>query len=119
MYWERRPRSRATSREEDQRIIQAAENDPFTNAKAIREELSLEVSAETVRRRLHQAAIHHRVPAKKELLTDAHRAARLAFARQYVGKGMEFWERTIFTDEKSFSSSNHGKIHLWRRNDTR
>lgn len=119
MNLEKRPRSRVTTREEDQRIIQAAENNPFTNARSIREELSLEVSDDTVRRRLHQAGIHHRVSAKKEYLTDAHRAARLAFAQQYVDKGMDFWERTIFTDEKSFSSSNHGKIHLWRRNNTR
>ncbi|KAK3860803.1 hypothetical protein Pcinc_033171 [Petrolisthes cinctipes] len=87
--------------------------------KSIREQLSLEVSADTVRRRLHQEGILHRVPAKNEYLADIHGAARLIFAQQYVEKGMEFWVRTIFTDEKSFSSSNHGKIHLWRRNDTR
>lgn len=82
--------------------------------KSIREHLSLEVSDDTVHRRLD-----YYVPAKKEYLTDAHPASRLAYAQQYVDKGMEFWESTIFTDERSFSSSNHGKIHLWRTNNTR
>ncbi|KAK3883289.1 hypothetical protein Pcinc_012326 [Petrolisthes cinctipes] len=45
----RNPRSRVTSREDDQRILQAAQDDPVNNAKAIREELALAVSATTIR----------------------------------------------------------------------
>ncbi|KAK3888735.1 hypothetical protein Pcinc_007210 [Petrolisthes cinctipes] len=72
----RRPRSRVTSREEDERIIQAAVAQPFINAAAITTDLGLEVSNTTVRRRLHAAGLHHRVPAMKEHLTDVHRNTR-------------------------------------------
>ncbi|KAK3868801.1 hypothetical protein Pcinc_025839 [Petrolisthes cinctipes] len=123
---ERRPRSRVTSREEDERIIQAAVTQPFINAAAITTDLGLEVSNTTVRRRLHAAGVHHRVPAMKEHITDVHRNTsyslfiiRLAFAQEHVTKDIGFWERTVFSDEKTFSSSNHGRIHLWRRDSTR
>lgn len=90
VYSERRPRSPVTSQEEDRRIVQAAEHHPLIDTKAIREELSLDVSAETVRLRLHQAGIHHCMLARTDYLTDAHSADRLTFALQYVGKEMEF-----------------------------
>ncbi|KAK3894632.1 hypothetical protein Pcinc_001610 [Petrolisthes cinctipes] len=83
---ERRPRSRVTTPAQDAAIERAVEDDPFTNAVRIREELQLNTSAETVRRRLHGSGLHHRVPAVKDRLTDQHRAARLAFARRYVEK---------------------------------
>ncbi|KAK3891030.1 hypothetical protein Pcinc_005062 [Petrolisthes cinctipes] len=63
-------------REEDERIIQAAVAQPFINAAAIMTDLGLEVSNTTVRRRLHSAGLHHRVPAMKEHLTDVHRNTR-------------------------------------------
>lgn len=100
-------------------IIAAAEADHHTNAVAIRDSLQLEVSARTVRRRLHEAGIHHRTPALKERLTEQHRAGRLAFAQLYSEQDEDFWRRAIFTDEKSFSSTSHGRQHCWRRNNTR
>ncbi|KAK3889508.1 hypothetical protein Pcinc_006480 [Petrolisthes cinctipes] len=96
------------------------------NDLAITTDLGLEVSNTTVRRRLHAAGLLHRVPAMKEHLTDVHRntsyslfIVRLAFAQEHVTKDIGFWERTVFSDEKTFSSSNHGRIHLWRRDSTR
>ncbi|KAG7163712.1 Transposable element Tcb2 transposase-like 10 [Homarus americanus] len=126
-YLARRPRSRVTTTQEDECIRQAAEENPFTNAVAIRDELQLNVSNETVRRRLHEAGMHHRsgmvmnnqVPASKERLTDQHRAARLAFARQYISEGLDFWSIVLFSGEKTFASTNHGQIHLWGQNNTR
>ena len=104
---------RKTTPAQDARIIAAAAADPHTTAVAITQGLQLDVSVLTVRRRMHQAGIHHRVPAVKEKITDDHRAARLAFAQQYVEQDMEF------TDEKVFRSTCHGKRHCWRPNNTR
>lgn len=110
---------RKTTREQDERILQAAEDNPITNAVKIREELHIDVSNHTVRRRLHEGGLHHRTPAVKEVLSDRHRAMRLHFAQQYVDKDLDFWGRVIFTDEKTFRSTSHGRLHCWRRNDTR
>ncbi|KAK4314977.1 hypothetical protein Pmani_013760 [Petrolisthes manimaculis] len=115
----KRPRPRVTTPEEDVRIRRAPTETRFTTATAIREALNLNVSATTVCRRLHEAGIHHRAPATKERLTAAHRAGRLAFANQYVGHDLDFWSRVVFTDEKTFNSFNHGRLHVWRENNTR
>ena len=111
----RRPRPRLTTPQEDERIRRARTETHFTTAPAITEVLNLQVSATRVGRRLHKAGIYHRVPARKEQLTAAHRAGRLAFANQYVGHNLDFRSRAVFTDEKTFSSFNH----VWRENNTR
>ncbi|KAG7157132.1 putative Transposable element Tc1 transposase-like 37 [Homarus americanus] len=116
---ERRPRPRLTTMDEDAVIIAAIRNNPFSNPVAIREAFHLDVCTQTVRSRLHEASIQHRVPAIKERLTEQHRTGRLQFAQQYVGEDLEFWSRVVFTDEKTFASTNHSKTHLWRLNRTR
>lgn len=70
----------------------------------------------TVRRALHAEGLHHRRPAKKPYLTQRHKDQRLQFARDYLDFN---WESTIFSDEKTFKSSQKGRIHLWRRDNTR
>lgn len=76
----------------------------------------LDVSVWTVRRVLHSEGIHHRLPARKVALTDAHKRGRLQFARDYLDFN---WENVIFSDEKCFRSSQQGRLQLWRRNGTR
>ena len=60
------------------------------------------------------------MPAVKEKLTDVHRANRLLFAQQYVGEGLDYWSRVIFTDEKTFCSTAHvgGEMTLATRKKT-
>ena len=61
----------------------------------------------------------HRIPAVKERLYERHQVGRLQFAEQYVGEDLDFWARVIFSDEKTFNSTNHGRIHCWRPTNTR
>lgn len=116
---ERRPRSRLTSNQIDEKIRQAVEENPFTNANAIRDELQLNVSTETIRRRLQEAGIYQGLPMEQEWFTDEHRASRLTFAQKYVDKDLDFWSRVVFTDEKKFITSSQGKIQICRINNTR
>lgn len=109
---------RRTTPAEDHDILRSVEADPQSNAVAIRDALHLDVTARTVRRRMHSAGVHHRTPAIKEFLTQEHREGRLRFAQQYVNSQDDFWERVIWTDEKSFRSTSHGTRHCWRRNKT-
>ena len=72
----------------------------------------------TVNRRLKELGLKSNIAAVKDILTDEHRAGRLAFARRYVHQPVEFWRRVIFTDEKSWSSASHGRVRVRRlRND--
>lgn len=110
---------RKTTRAEDELIMQASQRNPFSNAVALQSELQLDITARTVRKRLHEAGIHHRIPAIKGFLTDTHRQNRLQFALEHEYEGLDFWSRVIWSDEKSFCSTSHGKLHCWRRDNTR
>ena len=115
----RNGRPRKTTEAEDERIMEFVNTHPFTNAVDTTAQLNLDVSAQTVRRRWHGAGVHHRIPAEKDVLEARHIEGRLRFAQQYVGKDMSFWGRVVWTDEKTFSSSDHGQLHCWRPNNSR
>ena len=116
----RRPPPRVTTPEEDRRIIEAADGEvPLTNAAKLKETLGLDASVCTIRRRLHEANIHCRKPARKERHTDQHRLGRLQFAREHLNEGEDFWAKVVFVDEKTFRSSDHGPLRVWRRDNTR
>lgn len=110
---------RKTYAADDQRIMNEVRRNPLTTAVAVRDALRLDVSTETVRRRLHESGVHHRTPALKGKLEERHRLARLEFAQRYAQEGLEFWGRVIFSDEKTFLSNTHGRLHCWRQNNTR
>ena len=110
---------RATTAEEDQQIVQTSEANPLMNAQQIKEALNIQASVDTVRKRLYHAGIHHRTPGIKDPLTPRHKELRLQFAQEHQDKGMDFWGRVIFSDEKTFSSAAHGRLHCWRRDGTR
>lgn len=86
----------------------------FTPTRQFAEEFNC--SLDTIRKHLHRNGIHNRKPAKKIALTDGHRAARLRFARDY--RDFDF-SNAIFSDEKCFKSSQHGRQYLWRVDNTR
>ncbi|KAG7156759.1 putative Transposable element Tc1 transposase-like 34, partial [Homarus americanus] len=93
---ERRPRPRLTTRDEDATIIVAIQNNPFSNAVAIREALHLDVCAQTIRSCLHEAGKQHRVPA------------------QYTREDPEFWSRVVFTDEKTCQyQPRYDRAHIY------
>ena len=52
-------------------------------AKQLRELELLNISAQTVRNRLHEYDLHGRALTKKRLLTKRHIAKRLAFSKTY------------------------------------
>ncbi|KAJ8732874.1 hypothetical protein PYW07_000141 [Mythimna separata] len=75
-----------------------------------------DTSLRTVYRALHSEGLHYRRHAIKPLLTEANKRARLEFALKYINFD---WSNVIFSDEKTFKSSQHGRVMLWRRNNTR
>lgn len=70
---ERSGRPKVTSEEQELLIVAAAVADPLLSAKEIRQELSLNVSCETIRRRLKEAGLGSCVAAQKPHLTDRQR----------------------------------------------
>lgn len=112
-------RPRLITAEDTERILADISEHPFTNAVEVKTRLQVDFSTRTIRRRLNEAGVHHRIPAVKEFLEGRHIEGRLRFAQEYVEQNMDFWGRVIFTDEKTFSSTSHGQLHCWRLNNTR
>ncbi|KAF9412565.1 hypothetical protein HW555_008655 [Spodoptera exigua] len=110
----RMPQPSILTQERVQRMVSVYEQHPFTPTRLFAEEF--DCTAQTIRNGLRRAGIRNRKPAKKILLTEAHKTARVRFARDY--RDFDF-SRVIFTDEKSFKSSQIGRRHLWRVNNTR
>ena len=113
----RKSHNRATTPEEQQLIIDKATNEPTKSADAIKDELSLECSKTTIKRRLNQAGLHGRVPLIKKYLTGSHAQQRYEFANIWVDEREfppEFWKTAFFMDEKTFTVSKSNKTKIWR-----
>lgn len=89
-------------------------NNPFTNAAIIGREHG--VHRDTVRKVWNDAGLHHRIAARKPLLTPAQKQARLLYAQMNQHRN---WDNVIFSDEKTFQSDRHQKTHLYRPNNMR
>lgn len=111
---ERSGRPKVTSEEQELLIVAAAVADPFLSAKEIRQELSLNVSCETIRRRLKEAGLGSCVAAQKPHLTDRQRLERLEFARAVEQWTTDEWKEVIFTDESTFSTRWDQQRRVWR-----
>jgi transposase len=72
---------------------------PKQITKRLRENLGIAASDETVRRHLKAHLGRPLRPRKKPCLTQAHKAARLRFARRWLRKS---WDRVVVTDSKYF-----------------
>lgn len=70
-------------------------------AKKMRTEHDVTVSPATIRRIAMEEGLVYRRRRRKPLLTDAHRQARLRFARRRRPRG--FWARVMWCDEASFA----------------
>ena len=81
--------------------------DRFKNAKEIASEVQQrffkEISARTIQRRLKQMGLMARTPAKKPLLNQRMKKARLNWAKNKENWGRSEWSRVIFSDESKFN----------------
>lgn len=89
---------------------------PATKLKEDWENIGVQGSVSTVRRRLRAANLMGRVARKKPLLTASHRLRRLRFAKIHKDWTKEDWEKVLWTDEAPFSIVGHcGKTYVRRR----
>lgn len=111
---ERSGRPRCTTGDTDQRIEEFAEEKVVTTPKDIVRELSLPVSARTVRRRLDEVGLFGCVQQVEHAFNEFHIQQRLAFANQYADWTEGDWSRMFFSDETSFYLGQHGRVYVQR-----
>lgn len=97
-----RGRKRATNSRTDSLIVRQIKINPKTTSSEIKEELKLDVSTKTIRRRLHEKKFFSRVSIKKPMITPANKKKRLNFAKKYIDKQISFWKNIIWSDESKF-----------------
>lgn len=111
-------RPRATTEETREAITAIVRESGFTSAVKIRRDLHLPINPQTVRNCLHAVGYKSRRPSKKPGMTQDHKDRRVAFAQQHLHWDEE-WRRTVFVDEKIFTTDESGRITLWRQRGTR
>ena len=92
-------RTRKTSIRTDRRIIQKACENRFQTRRRLQQELleeGIDISSATLRRRLYEANLKSRRPAKKPKLTAKMRKARLEFAKAHQNYTVADWKKVIF-----------------------
>lgn len=73
-----------------------------------------QIGAQTVRRALRESGLRAKAKVKKPLLTVAHKAARLAFARDHIHWTMDDWKRVVWSDETKINRfGSDGRQWVW------
>lgn len=101
--WHGQGWKRCTTQRDDRYVqLQALRNRAFTASRLKNEQLKTRqdnVSTKTVRRRLKEANLNLKCPAKVPRLLPHHQTTRLQFLRNRADGGENKWTRILFTDE--------------------
>lgn len=117
-----RPRSgrpRMTTRRQDLIITNHAQRNNTQSATRLRQHLQrvagVQVSAQTIRNRLHDAQVNAFRPRIVLPLTPRHRQARSAWCRIHQRWTRRQWGDVMFSDESRFELDfNDGRVRVWR-----
>ena len=89
---------------------------PVSIAAEIEEVEGQPVSAQTIRRTLHQIGVHNCHPRRKPLLKTIYKKATKHFAEDMSTKHMDYWNHVLWSDEMKINLfGSDGFKHVWRR----
>lgn len=111
-----RGRKRKTSIKEDRRIIRETKKNSTITSRVIRENLQLNISERTVRRRLREAGLRNNFALRRPLIRKANKMKRLEFAKKYADKPLDFWKKVLWSDESKFELFGHKqRLRVWSK----
>jgi transposase len=116
---EKKGRPRITTKKEDRMLVRAFKKNPnmasTEGTQLVKRDMNKDISRWTASRRLIQAGLFSRRPARKPWMTASHRKQRLQFARTYQSWTVEDWSKVIFVDETKVNLFFPNGNHLVRR----
>ena len=120
---QRRPgqgRRRVTNAVQDRYMVQQVLRNRTLTApelqNVVRRTYGIQISSNTIRRRLRGRNLTPRIPARGPRLTAEHRRNRLQFARMHVNWEPADWSRVLFSDETRFSLYHSDRrVRVYRR----
>ena len=103
-------------------ISRNGQMNPFITRSEIKtglEGAGINVRKDTISRALYRTGFHSRSPRKVPLLKTKHVKDRLKFVETYERKGMQFWEKVIWSDETKVELfGKNTATSVWRKNGT-
>jgi transposase len=114
---ERSGRHRGISEDTEQAIVSLADEKKFITPKVIQHELSLNMSARSVRRALDRNGLFGRVARTEYPFTQNHVDERLAFANEHVEWDEAKWNSVLFSDETHIWLAGSGQVWVQRPED--
>lgn len=88
------------------------------SAKQLKSELYLLIRETQIRTqmRIKEAKVHGQVSRKRPFISQLNAQKRLAFAKQFVNKPIDFWKNVILTNASKFERrSNKRRRFIWRK----
>ena len=111
-------RPRKTSAREDRIMQRMSLKDRFKSCTEIRRVMNsttcVNVSRQTVSRRLQEIGLFNRTPRKKPLVSSNNNNKRLEFANRYVIWTCENWAKAFFSDESKFNLFGNDGKKQWK-----
>jgi hypothetical protein len=108
-------RPRLTFELEDIALVASSVIEPFDTPRRLKQKLGLDVSPDTIDRRLVEAGLPGRVAVHAYPFTAEHRRKRLSFAEGYKNWTKNQWESVLYADETSFKGAGfHGQVWVRR-----
>lgn len=112
-------RPRSTTDRLDKIIVRTSKCDPRLTAVDIQRQINTfhgsNIHSATVQRRLRNAGLFGRRPAKKPLVSKKNLKDRLAFAKRHIDWTAEDWRKVVFSDESKFNLFGSDGIQYVRR----
>lgn len=95
-------------------VVDKIETNPFLNAAIVGREYG--VNKNTIRKVWKDAGILHGIAVRKPKLTPAQMEARMGYALENLTRD---WSNVVFSDEKTYQTDNHQKLHVYRPKNSR
>lgn len=112
-------RPKKTTVKQDRILIKLSKEDPRKSAiqllTELREKYQVNVSVDTVKRRLRSVGLYGRRPAKKPLISVKNRIARVQFANKHIKWTSKDWSKVLWSDESKFLLFGSDGIKYIRR----
>lgn len=112
-------KKKCTSDAQDRMLSRLVADDRFSSATNLKRKWStssgVNLSVRTVLYRLQNMGWDSRVPAKKPLLTNKMKRARLEWAKMYRNWTPDDWRSVLFSDESRFNLHGHDGMNRVRR----